>query len=550
MDSLKALLAKKKAEKLELVGDKKFVRRGDLEEARLKRIREEEEQERRDKEKRRKQHHGGGPGSGASAAGAASGDAGSTDAAAAAAAQQQQQQAEADLAVLKALLALSRAEVFRRLRALKQPVTLFGEESDQRVKRLARIEKESALIDDEARYGGQQENTLLAIQREGKRKKKGLVGDGDAAADGAGGTGGDKARAADKAADKVRAAAADRSGQGHAGGRAEGPALGKGEQGGAEGPAAPKGEDGAGEAAGGGGANGGSQGGSSGLEDAFAAAAARLAEQRAEEAMDIEERIAKYLRQWCNDWGDDLEARPDEAKASGPGHQATMVYKQSMRFMEPLWKSLDTKTLDDELKVGLWMMVQYMRDRNYLAANDVYLKLAIGNSPWPIGVTSVGIHERSAREKISHVMNASGKAHIMNDEATRKYFQAIKRLMSNLQRLYPTDPSRSIDFNLTAGEGRGAAGGGSQKAALLEAEQRGEDWRRLGLPAAPHHMAPDGSVAIPPKWENVLNREMRKAGVLDAGGSVDEGGGGGAPRTPPRPKTPASGPVTPPGACK
>ena len=37
----------------------------------------------------------------------------------------------------------------------------------------------------------------------------------------------------------------------------------------------------------------------------------------------------------------------------------------------------------------------------------------------PLGVTSVGIHERSAREKISHVMN--GGAHIMNDEATRKY---------------------------------------------------------------------------------------------------------------------------------
>lgn len=46
-----------------------------------------------------------------------------------------------------------------------------------------------------------------------------------------------------------------------------------------------------------------------------------------------------------------------------------------------------------------------------------------GNNPWPIGVTSVGIHERSAREKISHVMN--GGAHIMNDEATRKYLQVI-----------------------------------------------------------------------------------------------------------------------------
>lgn len=68
-------------------------------------------------------------------------------------------------------------------------------------------------------------------------------------------------------------------------------------------------------------------------------------------------------------------------------------------------------------------MVQHVKDRNYLAANDIYLKLAIGNAPWPIGVTHVGLHERSAREKISHVMNASSQAHIMNDEASRKFFQ-------------------------------------------------------------------------------------------------------------------------------
>jgi hypothetical protein len=79
------------------------------------------------------------------------------------------------------------------------------------------------------------------------------------------------------------------------------------------------------------------------------------------------------------------------------------------------------------LQVGLWMMVRAMRDRNYMEANDVYLRLAIGNAPWPIGVTSVGIHERSAREKISHVMNTSGQAHIMNDEATRKYFQVSEQ---------------------------------------------------------------------------------------------------------------------------
>jgi hypothetical protein len=49
LDSLKALLQKKKQEKQELVGDKKYVRKAELEEAKLKRIREEEEQERKAK---------------------------------------------------------------------------------------------------------------------------------------------------------------------------------------------------------------------------------------------------------------------------------------------------------------------------------------------------------------------------------------------------------------------------------------------------------------------------------------------------------------------
>ena len=32
--------------------------------------------------------------------------------------------------------------------------------------------------------------------------------------------------------------------------------------------------------------------------------------------------------------------------------------------------------------------------------HEKYLELAIGNAPWPMGVTMVGIHERTGREKI------------------------------------------------------------------------------------------------------------------------------------------------------
>lgn len=59
-------------------------------------------------------------------------------------------------------------------------------------------------------------------------------------------------------------------------------------------------------------------------------------------------------------------------------------------------------------------------------------------SAWPIGVTMVGIHERSAREKLHEKGMA---AHIMSDEVTRKFLQSIKRCLSFCQtRWIPEDP--------------------------------------------------------------------------------------------------------------
>jgi pre-mRNA-splicing factor 18 len=74
-----------------------------------------------------------------------------------------------------------------------------------------------------------------------------------------------------------------------------------------------------------------------------------------------------------------------------------------------------------------------MQTREYLRANDAYLRLSIGNAPWPIGVTMVGIHERSGREKIF----SSNVAHALNDETSRKYIQSLKRLLTFAQAIRP-----------------------------------------------------------------------------------------------------------------
>jgi len=46
--------------------------------------------------------------------------------------------------------------------------------------------------------------------------------------------------------------------------------------------------------------------------------------------------------------------------------------------------------VSDDMLARLAEIVHYMQKRQYQRANDAYLRLSIGNAPWPIGVTMVG----------------------------------------------------------------------------------------------------------------------------------------------------------------
>jgi pre-mRNA-splicing factor 18 len=65
-------------------------------------------------------------------------------------------------------------------------------------------------------------------------------------------------------------------------------------------------------------------------------------------------------------------------------------------------------------------------ERDYIKANNAYMEMAIGNAPWPVGVTRSGIHQRPGSAK-SYVANI---AHVLNDETQRKYIQ-VSILMNN-----------------------------------------------------------------------------------------------------------------------
>mgnify|MGYP003883917673 FL=1 len=99
-----------------------------------------------------------------------------------------------------------------------------------------------------------------------------------------------------------------------------------------------------------------------------------------------------------------------------------------------------TKTIEKSVLGHAKAIVDACLERNYKLALEEYMRLAIGNAPWPIGVTNVGIHERVGRENIS----TSKIAHVLNDEQQRKYVTSMKRLITYCQTKYPTDPSKMV----------------------------------------------------------------------------------------------------------
>lgn len=98
-----------------------------------------------------------------------------------------------------------------------------------------------------------------------------------------------------------------------------------------------------------------------------------------------------------------------------------------------LFRRFERDDLDPALLRPITEIVQAAQERRYVDANDGYLRLSIGKAAWPIGVTMVGIHERSAREKL----HTGEKGHVMGDEVTRKFLQSIKRMITFAQVRWP-----------------------------------------------------------------------------------------------------------------
>ncbi|KAL3517584.1 hypothetical protein ACH5RR_020173 [Cinchona calisaya] len=383
MDILKQELLKKRRSLAEETGGKKFFKRSEIEQKRLQKLREEEKREAEAKALRQKeqkeQNH--------SSNSISSSNPNSKS-------EISKSKAESASASSKTLtdeqkideLYLPKQEVIRRLRFLKQPVTLFGEDDEARLDRLRFVLKAGLFeVDDSDMTEGQTNDFLRDIVELKKRQKTGILSDRkrkateDANEDKEGGGGDD-----------------DLSGDGASSGVDHDKDLKR-------------------------------------MKTNF-------------EELCEEDKILVFFKKLLIEWNQELDEMSEAEKRTAKGKSMVATFKQCARYLNPLFKFCRKKVLPDDIRQALMLVVECCMKRDYLAAMDHYIKLAIGNAPWPIGVTMVGIHERSAREKIY----TNSVAHIMNDETTRKYLQSIKRLMTFCQRRYPTMPSKAVEFNSLA----------------------------------------------------------------------------------------------------
>ncbi|KAI0512749.1 hypothetical protein F5B22DRAFT_291621 [Xylaria bambusicola] len=146
------------------------------------------------------------------------------------------------------------------------------------------------------------------------------------------------------------------------------------------------------------------------------------------------------LREWEAALAREQRRSAEEEDTSFASKNAVNAMVSSRANMVPLFRKFESGDLDDAILKPVVEIVQAAQERRYVDANDGYLRLSIGKAAWPIGVTMVGIHERSAREKL----HDGERGHVMGDEVTRKYLQSIKRCLTFAQVRWPPEDIRQL----------------------------------------------------------------------------------------------------------
>ncbi|VDO50259.1 unnamed protein product [Haemonchus placei] len=101
--------------------------------------------------------------------------------------------------------------------------------------------------------------------------------------------------------------------------------------------------------------------------------------------------ILSFFKYLITRWGMELNRRDDEEKKSPEGKLQASIHKQTVMNLRPLLNSLENHSCNNDIRHHLTNICRLLIiERNYILANNAYMTMAIGNAPWPVGVTRSG----------------------------------------------------------------------------------------------------------------------------------------------------------------
>lgn len=114
------------------------------------------------------------------------------------------------------------------------------------------------------------------------------------------------------------------------------------------------------------------------------------------------------------------------------GDEPELLLETKRDIVRLLYKLRSSK-LSSDMLVSLGTISYHTQQRNFLKANEAYMKLSIGNVAWPLGVGGVHVHNQNAASMISGIERSQG-ASILIDDKVRRWVTAVKRLVTFVER--------------------------------------------------------------------------------------------------------------------
>lgn len=161
------------------------------------------------------------------------------------------------------------------------------------------------------------------------------------------------------------------------------------------------------------------------------------------ELMDKCDFIRVWTRKCLKAWEKELADKPDEEKKTAKCKVLVAAHRQVRRDVRPLQRRLRMYVMEEWLLGKIHAIVTLAEEKEYRSSAEAYLDLSIGKAAWPVGIgcggtmlmeDAIGLHDRFNR-----MSNVKDIAFALNDDVTRKFVQALKRLMNVAQRHWPNE---------------------------------------------------------------------------------------------------------------